>query len=91
MPHSSDETKARSPFSAQTIERSLSLSFKAIMPPVKPKIMEKGPFMSRDGKAFLKNISCLRSSSLFYSMVDQKEAEITLAISGRVSFFTLIR
>lgn len=51
MPHSSDETNAKSPFSAHTIERSLSLSLSAIRPPSNPKIMEKGPLMSSEGKA----------------------------------------
>ena len=91
MPHSSDETKARSPFSAHTMERSFNLSLSAIRPPSKPKIIEKGPFMRRDGKALRRNISWRFSSSLLSSIVDQKEADITFATSSSVRPLTLRR
>ena len=57
------------------MERNFSLSLSAMRPPSKPKIIEKGPFMRRDGKALRRNISWRFSSSLLSSIVDQKEAD----------------
>ena len=60
-----------SPASAVTIERSLSLSFNAIKPPSKPKIIENGPVIRRFGYTVRRYWQSFFLSSGILSTIDR--------------------
>ena len=68
-----------------TIERSFNLSLSAISPPSKPRIIEKGPVISRFEYAARRYSACSLSSALMPSIVDQKGAAMTFAASSKLS------
>lgn len=85
MAASSLEMNTRSSFSPTTMLRSFNRSFSAISPPEKPRMMENGPVSNRLGNTLRRYVSRSASYGFMRSMVLQKGAAITEAVSSSVS------